>query len=142
MMGIQLVVLLIVSDNELITLDSELIRILKIILIALSCQLPLDAIRFEKLCTSIAELYVSFYRWYPMPSTLYKILIHDTQIISISILPVGIFGEEASEARNKDREYHSRKHSLLANIEDIFYRAMDTSDPIISNISLNQRFKN
>ncbi|KMQ83296.1 dna-mediated transposase [Lasius niger] len=56
-----------------------------------------------------------------------------------------MLGEEASEARNKNykryRECHSRKHSRLANMEDIFYRVMDTSNPIVSNISLNNRLK-
>lgn len=56
-----------------------------------------------------------------------------------------MLGEKASEARNKNykryREYHSRKHSRLANMADIFYRVMDTSDPIVSNISLNNRLK-
>ncbi|XP_026828955.1 uncharacterized protein LOC109611090 [Ooceraea biroi] len=124
-------------------LDSELIRKFKIILIALSCHLPLDPIRFDDLCSSTSELYVASYAWYPMPSTVHKILIYGAQIISTSILPVEILGEEASEARNKNckryRECHSRKHSRLANMEDMFYRVMDTSDPIISNISLNNR---
>lgn len=126
-------------------LDSELIWRFKIILFALSYHLPLDPIRFDDLCISTSELYVTSYAWYPMPSTLHKILIHGAQIISTSILPVGILGEEASEARNKNykryRECHSNKHSDLANMEDIFYRVMDTSDPIVSNISLNNRFK-
>lgn len=41
----------------------------------------------------------------------------------------------------KDIECHSNKHSDPANMEDIFYRVMDTSDPIVLNISLNNRLK-
>lgn len=55
-------------------------------------------------------------------------------------------GEEASEARNKDyknfRLFNSRKISREANINDVFYRIMDTSDPIINAISLQSRLKN
>lgn len=80
-----------------------------------------------------------------MPSTVHKILIHGAQIISTSILPVGTLGEEASEARNKDyknfRLDHARKHSRQANLEDVFLRAMDTSDVVISSIHLNKRVK-
>lgn len=56
-----------------------------------------------------------------------------------------MIGEEASECRNKDykkyRQYHSRKHNRIANLEDIFYRAMDSSDPIISTMSLEKRIQ-
>lgn len=42
-------------------LDSELIWRFKIILIALSCHLPLDPIRFDDLCISTSELYIASY---------------------------------------------------------------------------------
>lgn len=57
-----------------------------------------------------------------------------------TVLPIGCFGEEGSEARNKmykhDRQFHARKTSRQSNLADIFNRAMDTSDPIISSINL------
>ena len=79
------------------------------------------------------------------PATINKVLIHAKQILENSVLPAGYFGEEASEARNKfykrDREFHARKNSRINNLEDIFNRAMDTSDPVISSISLQYRLK-
>lgn len=81
-----------------------------------------------------------------MPSTVHKILMHGAEIISTSLLPVRMLGEEASEARNKDykryRKDHSRKHNRETNLEDTFYRIMDTSDPVVSSISLEKRIKN
>ena len=75
-----------------------------------------------------------------MPATIHRFLIHAKQILENSVLPAGYFGEEASEARNKfykrDREFHERKNNRINNPEDIFNRAMDTSDPVISSISL------
>ena len=72
-------------------------------------------------------------------------LIHTKQILENSVLLGGYFGEEASEARNKfykkDREFHARKNSRINNLEDVFNRAMDTSDPVISSISLQYRLK-
>jgi len=124
----------------------QLIHKFKTILIALSCQLPLDSNRFEKISHATAELYVRCYPWYPMPSTVHKILMHGAEIISTSLLPIGMLGEEASEARNKDykryRKDHSKKHNRETNLEDTFYRIMDTSDPVISTISLEKRIKN
>lgn len=113
------------------------------ILIALSCHMPIDPARFDVLCSRTAEIYVANYPWYPMPSTVHKILIHGADILRTSILPVGILGEEVSEARNKDyknfRLFHSRKTSRKDTLRDLFYRVMDTSDPIISSMSLTSR---
>jgi len=130
---------------EYLGLDCQLLCNFKTILIALSIQLPIDPTKFEKLCNSTAETYVKHYSWYPMPSTLHKILMHGADIISTSMLPVGILGEEASEARNKDyknfRQFYSRKHDRKSNLADVFHRTMDTSDVIISSMSLQMRLR-
>ena len=85
------------------------------------------------------------YPWFPMPATIHKVLIHVKEILENSVLPAGYFGEEASEARNKfykrDREFHAKKNSRINNLEDIFNRAMDTSDPVICSISLQYSLK-
>lgn len=36
-----------------------------------------------------------------MPATLHKILMHGSYVISTSVLPIRMLGEEASESRNK-----------------------------------------
>ena len=58
-------------------------------------------------------------------------------------LPVGYFGEDAAESRNKiyksDRLHHARKTSRIDNLFDVFHRALDTSDPLISSLRLNTR---
>lgn len=78
-----------------------------------------------------------------MPATVHNILIHGPQVILNSLLPVGMLGEDAAESRNKYyktfRLSHSRKFSRAANLNDVFMRSMDTSDPIISSLSLNSR---
>lgn len=126
-------------------LNQELIQNFQTILIALSCQLPIDATEFENLCISTAKIYVLHYNWYPMPSTVHKILINGGEIIKNSVLPVGMLGEEASESRNKDyrvyRRYHGRKNSQLNNLEDLFNRAMDSTDPIASTMSIGSRLR-
>jgi len=130
---------------ECLGINQQLLYRFKIILITLSTHLPINPILFEEFCISTAKLYVSLYPWYPMTSTTHKILIHGGQIIQKSVLPVGMLGEEASEARNKDyknfRSRHSRKHNRKVTLEDLFYRVMDSSDPIVSSLSLQSRLQ-
>ena len=61
------------------------------------------------------------------------------------MLPVGILGTEATEARNKDhinfRLNHSRKHNRVSNLEDVSYTIMDTSDMKISSVGLEMRLE-
>ncbi|XP_046145732.1 uncharacterized protein LOC123989064 [Osmia bicornis bicornis] len=80
-----------------------------------------------------------------MPPTVHKVLIHGRQIVEHSVLPPGCLGEEGPEARNKiykyDRQFHARKDSRNHNLQDIFNRAMETSDPLISSISLRNRIQ-
>ena len=121
----------------------SLLRNFKIILISLTCQQVLDLEKFETFCFDTANLYMTKYPWFPMPATIHMVLIHAKQILEDSVLQAGYFGEEASEARNKiykrDREFHARKNSRINNLEDIFNRAMGTSDPVIFCISLQYR---
>jgi len=128
--------------SECLGLDYTFVFNLKTILIALSCKFPINSVLFNKLCLDTAKIYVSHYSWFSMPSSLHKVLIHGAQIIENSTLPVGMLGEEASEARNKHyksyRNEHCRKHDCTANLHDMFCRLMDTSDPIIFSSSLNQ----
>lgn len=66
-----------------------------------------------------------------MSPTVNKILVHGHQIMDSSILPVGVLGEHASDSRNNA--------SRLQNITDVFNRALDSSDLLISSLSLKDR---
>jgi len=114
-------------------------------LITISSEHSVDVHKFKAFCEDTFLLYVNTYPWYPMSPTVHKILIHGWQIINSSLVPVGCLGENASEARNKyyknDRKSHARKNCRLNNMTDVFYRAMDSSDPLISSICLNERQK-
>ena len=78
-----------------------------------------------------------------MSVTLHKILVHGAEIVHNSVLPLGMMSEEAAESRNKiyrnDREFHARKMSRIANLTDIFHRALEGSDPVISSFYLSRR---
>ena len=78
-----------------------------------------------------------------MTPTVHKVLIHSKQIMQNVVLPVGCFGEDAAECRNKiyknDRLLHARNSSRVNNLTDVFNRALDTSDPLISSTHLQER---
>lgn len=116
-----------------------------IILQALSSGIMIDAEKFGNYALETAKLYVEKYKWYYMPSSVHKILIHGKSIINhFAILPMGQLSEDAQESRNKDykmyRLHHSRKCSRLATNEDVFKRLLCTSDPYVTSIrKQNQR---
>lgn len=76
-------------------------------------QIRVDEFRIY--CLETARLYVQEYDWYYMPTAMHEILMHGYQIIEAMALPIGMFSEEAQEARNKEikkyRELYSRKTS-------------------------------
>ena len=128
---------------SLLGLDPQFVEGLQVLLIAMSCQLPLNSKRFGDFCSSLKERYISLYPWYYMPVTAHKILVHGADIIEASALPLGMMAEDAAESRNKlyrqDRLFHARKTTRKENLKDVFNRAMDTSDPFISSMSLAYR---
>ena len=126
--------------SEITGLDNSLLQNFKIILITISCQYAINLEKFEVFCFQTARIFKERYPWYPMPPTVHKVLVHGKQILEKCILPPGYFSEEAAESKNKcykhNRQFHARKSSRKSNLEDIFNRAMETSVPFISNISL------
>jgi len=130
---------------NILRIESRLVKNLGTILITLYCQFPITKVKFQEFCLSLATWYVSKYKWFYMPVSVHKILIHGGHIIDASALPVGMFGEDGGESRNKlykrDRLHHSRKFTRIATMTDVFNRALDTSDPILPSASLASRQK-
>lgn len=124
-------------------LNVNFLNYLHTILITLSAEFEIDAHKFRAHCIKTAEIFFQNYEWYTMSATLHKILVHSSQIIEASLVPVGCLAENASEARNKfykkDRTGHARKDSRIHNILDMYHRAMDSSDPYISSFCLQER---
>lgn len=127
-------------------IDVHFLEHLHTILIALSAEFELDSEKLRAYCNETAEIFFSQYEWYCMSATLHKILVHSPQLVETSLMPLGCLGENASEARNKyykkDRLGHARKDNRTNTLLDMYHRAMDSSDPLISSISLNERTKN
>jgi hypothetical protein len=119
--------------------DENLIRRFSIILEAISSGIPINVDKFKIFTDETIVLYIQLYKWYYMPASVHKILVHGKDIIAnFGVLPIGTLTEEASESRNKDfrkyRENHSRKFCRRATNQDILNNLLISSDPYISQI--------
>lgn len=108
------------------------------ILQTLSSSRNIDPEKFDKYAMDTYKLIVSLYKWYKMPWSVHRILLHGADTIKHNFIPIGQLTEEAAEARNKDfrryREHHSRKVSRVATNQDILNRLLISSDPLISSM--------
>ena len=129
--------------SECTGVDVGLIRRLHVVLQAVSCCLPLSVAKLSAYCVETAELYIQLYKWYPMPPTLHRLLMHSAEVVQQCLLPIGMLSEEAAEARHKHvrafRLQHARKDSRTHNISDVFGRLLITSDPLLSSIGQAHR---
>ena len=122
--------------SEVTGLDEQLMKNLRTILLCFSSPLPIDPDKFEIFARATAKIWVEKYSWHPMPCTVHKVLIHGAEIIRATPINLGMLSEEASEAKNKfyrlDRLHHARKCSRIFNLEDMFNRSLEMSDPLVS----------
>lgn len=129
--------------SSILNIDYDILYSFYIILITISSEYEIDSEKFKTFCKNVFLAYQNKYPWYPMSPTVHKVLVHGHQIIDNCFVPVGCLGEHASESRNKlyksDRRRHARKCSRLDTMTDIFNRALDTSDPLLSSIYLKER---
>lgn len=126
-------------SSEITGVDEDLIKRFYVILQTLASGIAVNREKFGEYTRATAQLYVTKYMWYKMPSSVHKILIHGESIIRhFAVLPIGNLSEDAQESRNKDykniRLYHARKCSRSATNEDVFHGLLFTSDPYISSI--------
>lgn len=123
---------------KILGVNENIMKRFHTILQVISSGFAVNVNAFKEFCLQTAEIFVSLYPWYCMPTTIHKVLIHGALIIEWSPLPIGQMSEDAQEARNKDikkyRESFARKHSRTATMEDIFNRLLLTSDPYISSM--------
>ena len=122
---------------EICGLDKSLVHRIHMVLIAISCKLPLDPEKFGIFCRNTAELLIKLYPWFRMPVSVHILLMHGATVLASSLLPIGMMSEEAQEARNKDnksfRLKHARKTSRKDTMSDVFHRLMVTGDIVISS---------
>ena len=125
------------TSSEITRVDKKLIEKFSIILRVLASGGAINLDNFSKLLEETKNLYVNLYKWYKMPSTVHKVLVHGCEIIDTFSLPIGELSEDALEARHKEvrkhRLSHTRKCSRLATNKDLLLILLLTSDPLISS---------
>lgn len=128
---------------EVTGVDEELIIRFSTVLQVLISGRAINEEAFDNYAQNTANIFVSKYRWFYMPSSIHKILLHGCGIIQSACLPIEQLSEEAAEARNKDfkkfRQFGSRKCSRVATNEDILHSLLVSSDPYLT--SLRNRWK-
>lgn len=118
--------------------DEALIGRCAVILRTISSGFAINVSAFHDYSTNTAKMLISTYKWYPLPASVHKVLMHGSQIIASAVLPIGQLSEEAQEAVNKDykrvRLHNSRKTSREDTMRDLLNMMLVSSDPIISTL--------
>jgi hypothetical protein len=82
---------------------------------------------------------VTHVKWYDIPPSLHRVLVHGKEIVEATPLPIGMTSEEGAESNTKFarrfHENHTRKTSQEDTMSDLFHRMMDISDPIVVAMS-------
>ena len=81
--------------------EKDILILIRNILLAVSSRFPIDANRFRDYSFEICVKWFDTFDWYPMTPTVHKLLIHGSDIIEQSTLPIGVLSEQAAESRNK-----------------------------------------
>ncbi|XP_043594112.1 uncharacterized protein LOC122572761 [Bombus pyrosoma] len=97
---------------------------LRTIIITIFCQFSIDLKKFKLHYFHNAKLFKKTSSWYPMPQTIYKILIHSRQIFNNAFYSQGYLAENAAESKNKfykyDRQFHACKNSCKNNLRHTY----------------------
>ncbi|XP_041988246.1 uncharacterized protein LOC121739758 isoform X2 [Aricia agestis] len=122
---------------DILGIEHWLVDGLHFILVAISSGLPIDADKFGDVCRDLAHRYVSQYAWHPMTVTIHKILVHGKDIIKSTKL--GMLSQQSAQPRNRFwRSGCDRNHKTITtqsqHITDLFYRALESSDPVITDM--------
>ena len=124
---------------EITGVDIEVIKIMHIVLITISCEYDIDTDQFEVYCAYTAKVIVNKYGWYIMLPSVHKILVHGCSISKQFDLPIAQYSEEAQKSLNKQirnaRLHHTAKVSIINTMKDQMHFLLIKSDPLISRIS-------
>lgn len=107
-------------------------------LTTLSRKDKLDDEAFGIYANETVDLLKKKYPWKRMSPTVHKLLFHSAAFIKHFNGKIGLYSEEALEARNKDfkrfRRDFSRRTGRKENMSDVGARLLITSDPFIATL--------
>lgn len=124
------------ASSEISGINLELITNFATILRVISSGRKIDVSKYRQLLLDTRNLYLSLYKWYYMPVTVHKLLVHSSDIIEAFELPIGQLSEEALEATHRvireNRLKHTRKSSRICCNKDLMSYMLLSSDPSVS----------
>lgn len=126
-------------------INEQLVKRLAFILLAFRRKEGLNMDRLETYCTETYKLFFELYPWAKMNPSIHKMLRHGVAIARQFPLSLAYFAEDAAESMHKyyrkNSISHARQSSRANRLMDVFNRAVDCSDPLISSIYLENRIK-
>ena len=128
---------------EALELDQQLVKNIAIVLAAFKCKKPLKLEKMKAFSWDTYKLYYKLYPWAKMNPTTHKLLIHGCQIAKNFPLPMAYFAEDGLESWHNyfrsNTKNHCRQSSRKNLILDLYNRAIEMSDPVISLIGIEKR---
>lgn len=130
---------------QVLGLNEELVKRLSFVLLAFKQKEGVDLQALEKYCTDTYKLFFEKYPWAKMNPSVHKMLRHGVDIARKFPLSLAYFAEDAAESMHKcyrkNSINHARQNSRANRLKDVFNRAVDMSDPLVSTIYLEKRCK-
>ncbi|XP_061706675.1 uncharacterized protein LOC133517389 [Cydia pomonella] len=134
------------SGRNTTGIQQSLIERCGTILECISSGYKINVQKFQEYAVESAEQLLNAYKWYPLPASVHKVLLHGAIIIENALVPIGELSEEAAESNNKNikffRRNHTRKMSRDVTNSDLIHRLLLNSDPVISSSRRLPRKKN
>lgn len=129
--------------SKITGIKEELIKRFYIILITLNSGFDIDSNKYKEYAEETAKLYIDSYKWYYMPLSVHKMLLHGSEIIEALPITIGESSEEAIEATHKYIRKTFKDHTLKISRrrinEDIINWLLISSDPLIASSMTNKR---
>ena len=123
--------------------STMLVSNLDVIRRTLASGQDIDPEKFHSFCKETLDEYMTSAKWYNIPPTLHKVLVHGKEIIKATPMPVGWTSEEGSKSNTKFAHRfhtnHTRKTSQEDTMSDLFNRLMDISDPVVVSYSKEKK---
>lgn len=97
----------------------------------------INTTKFDEYAIETARQLVTAHPWYPLPSSVHKVLLYGALVIENALVSIGELSEEAAESTNKNikafRLNHARKMSRIFTNTDLLNRLLLNSDPLITS---------
>ena len=88
---------------------------------------------------NIDDFYKLLCPWHYMPSSVHKVLLHGGKVMENFMLPIGMYSEGISEARNKDvkyiQQFNTRKMSRWHSMHGLIYKLLESLNLFIASLT-------